>query len=183
NVTDRSLVLLDEIGRGTSTYDGISIAWAIAEYLHENQKSRGKTLFATHYHELNEMSKLYKRIKNFNVSVKEVNGKIIFMRKVVPGGSQHSFGIHVAKLAGMPSKVVRRAEEMLHKLESTRENVNKEEDSVLVKNDNLQMSFFQLQDPVLEQIKEQIEKTDIDTLTPVEALIKLNEIKKAMGIK
>ncbi|HYG51396.1 MAG TPA: DNA mismatch repair protein MutS [Flavobacteriales bacterium] len=183
NVTDRSLVLLDEIGRGTSTYDGISIAWAIAEYLHENQKSRGKTLFATHYHELNEMSKLYKRIKNFNVSVKEVNGKIIFMRKVVPGGSQHSFGIHVAKLAGMPVKVVRRAEEMLHKLESTRENVNKETDSVLVKEDKVQLSFFQLNDPVLEQIKEQIEKTDIDTLTPVEALIKLNEIKKAMGLK
>lgn len=184
NVTDRSLVLLDEIGRGTSTYDGISIAWAIAEYLHENTKSRGKTLFATHYHELNDMAKTYKRIKNFNVSVKEINGKIIFMRKVVPGGSQHSFGIHVAKLAGMPIKVVRRAEEMLAKLESVREKVNDEKvESTLIKDEKLQMSFFQLNDPVLEQIKEQIEKTDIDTLTPVEALIKLNEIKKAIGVK
>lgn len=184
NVTDRSLVLLDEIGRGTSTYDGISIAWAIAEFLHENQKSRGKTLFATHYHELNDMAKTYKRIKNFNVSVKEVNGKIIFMRKVVPGGSQHSFGIHVAKLAGMPVKVVRRAEEMLKKLEAVRENVNEKEGvKVLSEEEKVQLSFFQLNDPVLEQIKEEIEKTDIDTLTPVEALMKLNEIKKAIGVK
>lgn len=188
NVTDRSLVLLDEIGRGTSTYDGISIAWAIAEYLHDIPKSRAKTLFATHYHELNDMTKSFKRIKNFNVSVKEVNGKIIFMRKVVPGGSQHSFGIHVAKLAGMPVKVLHKAEEMLKKLEATREvSSEKGEKNTAVthksENEEFQLSFFQLDDPVLELIREQIEKTDIDTLTPVEALIKLNEIKKAMGLK
>lgn len=184
NVTDRSLVLLDEIGRGTSTYDGISIAWAIAEYIHENPNSKAKTLFATHYHELNDMSRLYKRIKNFNVSVREVNGKIIFMRKVVQGGSNHSFGIHVAKLAGMPVKVVRRAEEMLKQLEATREgNSAGDHSSVSSQEEEMQLSFFQLNDPVLEQIREQIAKTDIDTLTPVEALLKLHEIKKAMGVK
>ncbi len=183
NVTDRSLVLLDEIGRGTSTYDGISIAWAIAEYLHENKNSRAKTLFATHYHELNEMTKSFKRIKNFNVSVREVKGKIIFLRKVVEGGSHHSFGIHVAKLAGMPTTVVKRSEEILKQLEATRQNSNPESTIENKSDDNFQMSFFQLNDPVLEQIREQIEKTDIDTLTPVEALLKLNEIKKAMGVK
>lgn len=186
NVTDRSLILLDEIGRGTSTYDGISIAWAIAEFLHENPKSKAKTLFATHYHELNDMTNTFKRIKNFNVSVKEVNGKIIFMRKVVPGGSQHSFGIHVAKLAGMPVKVIRRSEEILKKLESTRENVQTSKtkgghNAVKHEDEKVQLSFFQLDDPVLEQIREEIAKTDIDTLTPVEALIKLNEIKKLTG--
>lgn len=187
NVTDRSLVLLDEIGRGTSTYDGISIAWAIAEYLHENSKSRAKTLFATHYHELNDMAKQFKRIKNYNVSVREVNGKIIFMRKVVPGGSQHSFGIHVAKLAGMPSKVVKRSEEILKQLESTREGATVEGKGATVHKGSddaeFQLSFFQLNDPVLEQIKEEIERVDINTLTPVEALLKLNEIKKALGVK
>jgi DNA mismatch repair protein MutS len=183
NITNRSLVLLDEIGRGTSTYDGISIAWAIAEYLHENNKARPKTLFATHYHELNDMAALFNRIKNFNVSVKELNHKIIFMRKLEQGGSRHSFGIHVAKMAGMPVKVLERANQILAQLESNR-NTGKPENITHTKKtteDTLQLSFFQLDDPVLQQIKEEILKTDINTLTPVEALMKLNEIKKLIG--
>lgn len=203
NVSDRSLILLDEIGRGTSTYDGISIAWAITEFLH-NHPARPKTLFATHYHELNELAATCPRIHNFNVSVKEVNKRILFMRKLVPGGSEHSFGIHVAKMAGMPRKVLERAEGILKQLEGERkkgseknvlsngegkngalEIVEKKQLSE-TKNHSLagndyQLSFFQLNDPVLEQIKEQIEKTDINTLTPVEALLKLNEIKKLIG--
>ncbi|MFN5846036.1 MAG: DNA mismatch repair protein MutS, partial [Flavobacteriia bacterium] len=186
NLSDRSLILLDEIGRGTSTYDGISIAWAIAEYLHENPKSKAKTLFAPPYHELNEMTHKFDRIKNFNVSVKEVGTKILFMRKLVSGGSEHSFGIHVAKLAGMPPQVLSRAEMMLKELESTHnmsEGRDKTKDKVkaAASSPNMQLSFFQLNDPVLEQIREELVSIDINTLTPVEALMKLNEIKKLTG--
>lgn len=184
NISERSLILLDEIGRGTSTYDGISIAWAIAEYLHENKLARPKTLFATHYHELNEMSKTFSRIKNFNVSVKEIKNKIIFMRKLVPGGSNHSFGIHVAKMAGMPSVLIRRANKLLEELEKkNRSQENKDAISKVEKSEDYQLSFFQLDDPVLEQIKEELIHIDVDTLTPVEALLKLNEIKKMVGGK
>lgn len=185
NISERSLILLDEIGRGTSTYDGISIAWAIAEYLHENKIARPKTLFATHYHELNEMAKQFSRIKNFNVSVKEINKKIIFMRKLVPGGSNHSFGIHVAKMAGMPATLLRRANSMLESLEkkNSKEEVAKQMSDNQEIHRDMQMSFFQLDDPVLEQIKEELTQIHIDTLTPVEALLKLNEIKKMVGGK
>ncbi len=183
NVSDRSLILLDEIGRGTSTYDGISIAWAIAEYIHEH-KFKAKTLFATHYHELNEMSESFKRIKNFNVSVKEVDKKILFMRKLMPGGSEHSFGIHVAKMAGMPHVLINRANEILSHLESSHSKKDlKFKAQTIQSNSDLQLSFFQLDDPVLEQIKEELLKTDVNTLTPVEALLKLNEIKKMIGAK
>lgn len=180
NISERSLILLDEIGRGTSTYDGISIAWSIAEFLHQNEKAHPKTLFATHYHELNDMEKQFSRIKNFTVSVKEIDQKIIFMRKLIPGGSEHSFGIHVAKLAGMPSKVVIRANEILKELEKRVKTGNKNQ-APPTTDDKMQLSFFQLDDPVLIQIKEQLEGIDINTLTPVEALMKLNEIKKLMG--
>ena len=185
NLSDRSLILLDEIGRGTSTYDGISIAWAIAEYIHEHATAKGKTLFATHYHELNDMEDQFARIHNYNVSVKEVGQKIIFLRKLVKGGSEHSFGIHVAKLAGMPKKVVQRAELMLQQLElnhvsSTQTSV-REAVKEAASSDNMQLSFFQLNDPVLEQIHEELVSIDINTLTPVEALMKLNEIKKLTG--
>ncbi|MDA7787270.1 DNA mismatch repair protein MutS [bacterium] len=181
NVSNRSLILLDEIGRGTSTYDGISIAWAIAEYLHEN-KFKAKTLFATHYHELNEMTESFARIKNFNVSVKEVGKKILFMRKLKPGGSAHSFGIHVAKMAGMPVSLINRANDILSHLEKSHsaEELTSKARSIHKESD-VQLSFFQLDDPVLEQIKDQIINTDINTLTPVEALLKLNEIKKMIG--
>lgn len=188
NLSDRSLILLDEIGRGTSTYDGISIAWAIAEFIHDHPKAKGKTLFATHYHELNEMSSRFERIKNFNVSVKEVGKKILFLRKLVEGGSEHSFGIHVAKLAGMPTQVIDRATEMLAQLEASHElSTNKNGGKPAKKSgkkdqlDNMQLSFFQLNDPVLEQIREELVSIDINTLTPVEALMKLNEIKKLTG--
>ena len=184
NISPRSLILLDEIGRGTSTYDGISIAWAIAEYLHENKKAKCKTLFATHYHELNEMTHKFSRIKNFNVSVKEVGKKILFIRKLVEGGSEHSFGIHVAKMAGMPSQVVKRSEQILNDLETMHSSVggkkNKEEIKTRL-NDSMQLSFFQLNDPVLEQIHEELKNVDINSLTPVDALLKLNEIKKLLG--
>ena len=184
NISPRSLILLDEIGRGTSTYDGISIAWAIAEYLHENKKAKCKTLFATHYHELNEMTHKFSRIKNFNVSVKEVGKKILFIRKLVEGGSEHSFGIHVAKMAGMPSQVVKRSEQILNDLEAMHSSVggkkNKEEIKTSL-NDSMQLSFFQLNDPVLEQIHEELKNVDINGLTPVDALLKLNEIKKLLG--
>lgn len=189
NLSDRSLILLDEIGRGTSTYDGISIAWAIAEFIHEHPAHKGKTLFATHYHELNEMTNRFERIKNFNVSVKEIGKQILFMRKLVPGGSEHSFGIHVAKLAGMPVQVIDRASDMLGQLEASHElaesKKNGKKQKVKVKEevdaDNMQLSFFQLNDPVLEQIREELVSIDINTLTPVEALMKLNEIKKLTG--
>jgi DNA mismatch repair protein MutS len=181
NLSDRSLILLDEIGRGTSTYDGISIAWAIAEYIHET-KFKAKTLFATHYHELNEMSNTFKRIKNFNVSVKEIGEKILFLRKLVEGGSNHSFGIHVAQLAGMPTTVVNRAKEVLVQMEHTKTNDNLSTKAKKVADDAaMQLSFFQLDDPVLEQIRDEIKNLDINTLTPVEALMKLNEIKKITG--
>ncbi|MEZ4937637.1 MAG: DNA mismatch repair protein MutS [Crocinitomicaceae bacterium] len=184
NLSDRSLILLDEIGRGTSTYDGISIAWAIAEYLHENRRFKPKTLFATHYHELNEMSASFDRIKNFNVSVKEVGKKVIFLRKLIPGGSEHSFGIHVAKMAGMPKIVVENASEILKKLESNRDNQTTRQTTKEILDDkNMQLSFFQLDDPVLLQIKDEIAETDINNLTPVEALMKLHEIKKLIGAK
>ena len=189
NLSNRSLILLDEIGRGTSTYDGISIAWAISEYLHEHPQYKAKTLFATHYHELNDMTNRYERIKNFNVSVKEIGKKILFLRKLVEGGSEHSFGIHVAKLAGMPKQVLSRAEQMLVQLEASHEmsgnstttkKVSKKSKSSEELED-MQLSFFQLNDPVLEQIRDELVTIDINTLTPVEALMKLNEIKKLTG--
>ncbi|UKN01124.1 DNA mismatch repair protein MutS [Paracrocinitomix mangrovi] len=185
NLSERSLIILDEIGRGTSTYDGISIAWSITEYLHQNKIANPKTLFATHYHELNEMSQIFDRIKNYNVSVKEVGNKVIFMRKLVPGGSAHSFGIHVAKMAGMPKEVLQKAEQVLLKLEKNHSGDLKAEAKALAAEveADMQLSFFQLDDPVLMQIKEEIENIDIDTLTPVEALMKLNEIKKYIGVK
>ena len=205
NMTPRSLVLFDELGRGTSTYDGISIAQAIVEYIHEFPKVRAKTLFATHYHELNDMEANFPRIKNFNVSVKEMDGKVIFMRKLVPGGSEHSFGIHVAKLAGMPPVVVERANEIMKELESgsrgSSSTVDSTTDSASVSSvpsvrgiktakptkksnvDGIQLSFFNLEDPVLMQIRDEIKRIDINTLTPIEALNKLNEIKKICGVK
>jgi DNA mismatch repair protein MutS len=179
NISDRSLVLLDEIGRGTSTYDGISIAWAIAEYLHEHP-SKAKTLFATHYHELNDMTNTFERIKNFNVSVKELKDKVIFLRKLVPGGSEHSFGIYVAKLAGMPASVVHRATKMLKQLEKNHTNSEVKETLKTAAENDMQLSFFKLDDPLLEDIKEEILSTNIDTLTPIEALMKLNEIKRML---
>ena len=180
NITERSLILLDEIGRGTSTYDGISIAWAIAEYLHQHP-TQPKTLFATHYHELNEMQVTFERIKNFHVSIEENKGNIIFLRKLVAGGSEHSFGIHVAKLAGMPAKVVARAREILKTLEESRSQEKTTEKIKRVTEENIQLSFFQLDDPVLENIREELTKIDINTLTPIEALMKLNAIKKMIG--
>ena len=178
NISERSLVLFDELGRGTSTYDGISIAWAIVEYLHEHRKFHPKTLFATHYHELNEMEKLFKRISNYNVSVKEIDGKVVFLRKLVKGGSEHSFGIHVAKLAGLPQTIVKRANEVLKQLEAAnaREGINKSL-SDLGESKGVQLSFFQLDDPVLSQVRDEILNIDINNLTPMEALNKLNDIK------
>ncbi len=182
NISERSLILLDEIGRGTSTYDGISIAWSITEYIHEFPQKKAKTLFATHYHELNEMHKQFPRIKNYNVSVKEIEKKIIFMRKLVEGGSNHSFGIHVAKMAGMPGFVIRKAEEILTKLEKRGGDSNQETKKALnSKDEEMQLSFFNLDDPILEDIRDDIANVDINTLTPVEALMKLNEIKKKLG--
>lgn len=179
NLTNRSLVLLDEIGRGTSTYDGISIAWAIAEYLHEHPQ-KAKTLFATHYHELNDMHEQFNRIKNFNVSVKELKDNVLFLRKLVPGGSAHSFGIHVAKMAGMPNLVVQKAQKILKKLEASHKTEGTAE---ALKQDDLQLSIFKLDDPILEEIRDEITNLDINTLTPVEALMKLNEIKKMVSRK
>ena len=183
NVTPKSLVLFDELGRGTSTYDGISIAWAIVEYLHENPRARARTLFATHYHELNEMEKSFPRIHNYNVSVKEVDGKVIFMRKLERGGSEHSFGIHVAEIAGMPRSIVKRAKTVLKELEADNANVGaavKKPDmtNVAQSREGMQLSFFQLDDPVLSQVRDEILNLDINNLTPVEALNKLNDIKK-----
>jgi len=178
NISERSLILLDEIGRGTSTYDGVSIAWAIAEFLHEHP-SKAKTLFATHYHELNEMTNSFERIKNYNVSVKEIDGKIIFLRKLKKGGSAHSFGIHVAQMAGMPNQIVSRANTIMKQLESSHSAETLSEKAKNInKKDDIQLSFYQLDDPTLIQIKEEIMGIDINTLTPVEALLKLSEIKK-----
>ncbi|MDL2222596.1 DNA mismatch repair protein MutS [Bacteroidales bacterium OttesenSCG-928-M11] len=184
NLSDRSLILFDELGRGTSTYDGISIAWAIVEYIHEYAQGRAKTLFATHYHELNEMERTFKRIKNYNVSVKEVNNKVIFLRKLVPGGSEHSFGIHVAKLAGMPQSIVKRSNEILAQLESdNRKNgISKPMKQISTEREGYQMNFFQLDDPVLSQIRDEINNLDVNNLTPIEALNKLNEIKKIVRL-
>ncbi|WP_438973757.1 DNA mismatch repair protein MutS, partial [Polaribacter sp.] len=179
NVSERSLILLDEIGRGTSTYDGISIAWAISEFLHEHP-TKAKTLFATHYHELNEMTTTFKRIKNFNVSVKELEDNIIFLRKLVAGGSNHSFGIHVAKLAGMPNIVIHSANKILAQLEKNTKNAEVKEVLKQTQHEEMQLSFFQLDDPLLENIREEILATNIDTLTPIEALMKLNEIKRML---
>jgi len=179
NISERSLVLLDEIGRGTSTYDGISIAWAISEFLHEHP-SKAKTLFATHYHELNEMTATFERIKNFNVSVKELKDSIVFLRKLIAGGSNHSFGIHVAKLAGMPNVVIHRANKILEKLEKNNKNTEVKEVLKQAQHEEMQLSFFQLDDPLLEDIKVEILATNIDALTPIEALMKLNEIKRML---
>ncbi len=182
NVSTHSLVLFDELGRGTSTYDGISIAWAIVEYLHENEHAHARTLFATHYHELNEMEKHFPRIKNYNVSVKEVDGKVIFLRKLVPGGSEHSFGIHVAEIAGMPRSIVKRANTVLKQLEEEGSEVGAagkpKLENIADKKDGVQLNIFQLDDPVLSQVRDEILGLDINNLTPVEALNKLNEIKK-----
>jgi DNA mismatch repair protein MutS len=188
NLTERSLVILDEIGRGTSTYDGISIAWAIAEYLHEHP-ARPKTLFATHYHELNEMAASFPRIRNANVAVREADGRVLFLRKLVPGGSDRSFGIHVAQMAGMPQRVIQRANNVLAHLEQSHagdlgeaptpggpSHVRSGMTEALGR--ELQLSIFQLDDPALERIRDEIQALDIDTLTPVEALLKLNEIKR-----
>ena len=197
NLSERSLVLFDELGRGTSTYDGISIAWAIVEYIHE-QRGHAKTLFATHYHELNEMEKNFARIRNYNVSVREVDNKVIFLRKLVRGGSEHSFGIHVAKLAGMPMSIVERANQILADMEgsnsqspstnspspitNTQKNIGSGKATVSAP-EGMQLSFFQLDDPVLEQIRDEVKSLDINNLTPLEALNKLSEIKKLVGGK
>jgi DNA mismatch repair protein MutS len=180
NISQRSLVLFDELGRGTSTYDGISIAWAIVEYLHEHSRARAKTLFATHYHELNEMQKSFKRIRNFNVSVKEVDNSVIFLRKLQPGGSEHSFGIHVAQMAGMPQSITKRAQAILKQMESEnrKHGIKKPIDDFIEKREGYQLSFFQLDDPVLSQIRDELLHLDVNNLTPIEALNKLNEIKK-----
>lgn len=180
NISERSLVLFDELGRGTSTYDGISIAWAIVEHIHEHGRARAKTLFATHYHELNEMERTYKRIANYNVSVKEVDNKVIFLRKLVRGGSEHSFGIHVAKLAGMPQSIVKRADQILKQMEKeNRQNgIAKPTAEIASSRGGVQLSFFQLDDPVLSQVRDEILRVDINNLTPMEALNKLNDIKK-----
>ena len=186
NVSDRSLVLFDELGRGTSTYDGISIAWAIVEYLHENSRGKARTLFATHYHELNEMEKNFKRIKNYNVSVKEMDGKVIFLRKLERGGSEHSFGIHVAEIAGMPKSIVKRANVILKQLEAENAQVGKAGKptaEIAQSREGMQLSFFQLDDPVLGQIRDEILELDVNNLTPIEALNKLNDIKKIVSGK
>jgi len=185
NLSGKSLILLDEIGRGTSTYDGISIAWAMVEYIHEHPRFRAKTLFATHYHELNEMESSFERVKNYNISIRELNDKVIFIRKLVKGGSEHSFGIHVARMSGMPKSVVKRAEEILKELEKTtdRDGLSKPVGEIAGTREGLQLSFFQLEDPVLKQIRDEIANLDINNLTPVEALNKLNDIKKMTGLK
>ena len=183
NLTPRSLILFDELGRGTSTYDGISIAWAIVERIHEDVQSRARMLFATHYHELNEMEKLFPRIRNYNVSVREVNGRIVFLRKLVEGGSAHSFGIHVARLAGMPRVVVERADEILKDLERNNSDngVSRSDFTHQEESNGMQLNFFQLDDPVLVQIRDEIKGLDINNLTPMEALNKLNEIQKIVS--
>jgi DNA mismatch repair protein MutS len=181
NLSDRSLVLLDEIGRGTSTYDGISIAWAMVEYIHEN-RFRAKTLFATHYHELNEMESTFSRVRNFNVSIRELDNRVIFLRKLKRGGSEHSFGIHVARMAGMPKSVVGRADEILKMLEEGRggTNLGKPVEEIATHREGYQLSFYQLDDPVLKQIRDELIGLDLDNLTPMEALNKLYNIRKLL---
>lgn len=185
NLSSKSLVLFDELGRGTSTYDGISIAWAIVEYIHEHPKAKAKTLFATHYHELNEMEKSFKRIKNYNVSVKEIDNKIIFLRKLVAGGSEHSFGIHVAKMAGMPQNIVKRADKILHQLETDnrKQGITKPINDITEQKEEYQLNFFQLDDPILSQVRDEIISLDVNNLTPMDALNKLNDIKKIVNGK
>ena len=182
NLTPRSLVLFDELGRGTSTYDGISIAWAIVEYIHEHPSAHARTLFATHYHELNEMAKSFSRIRNYNVSVREVDGKVLFLRKLVPGGSEHSFGIHVAEMAGMPRSIVKRAGAILSEMEESGsgKSISRPSVETAQQREGMQMSFFQLDDPVLCQIRDQLLSIDVNNLTPIEALNKLNDIKKIL---
>ena len=180
NLSDRSLVLMDEIGRGTSTYDGISIAWSIVEYLHNHPKYRAKTLFATHYHELNQLAEQLKRVKNFNVTVKEVKDKIIFLRKLSEGGSEHSFGIHVAQLAGMPGQVVKRASEILQHLEQDKTRSEHQEKIKSVPENNYQLALFEA-DPTFTRIKSLINQLDLDTIAPVEALLKLGELKAVLN--
>ncbi|MBQ6765391.1 MAG: DNA mismatch repair protein MutS, partial [Paludibacteraceae bacterium] len=187
NMSERSLVLFDELGRGTSTYDGISIAWSIVEYIHENPKAKARTLFATHYHELNEMERNFPRVKNFNVSVREIENKVIFLRRLVRGGSEHSFGINVAEIAGMPKSIVKRATQVLKQLESDNSKgvVNglshtKSLKEAASSREGMQLSMFQLDDPVLSQVRKQILDIDINSLTPLEALNKLNEIKSIL---
>ena len=182
NISERSLVLLDEIGRGTSTYDGISIAWAIAEYLHEHP-FRPKVLFATHYHELNDMTSHFSRIRNFNVAIKESKDDVLFLRKLVPGGSAHSFGIHVAKMAGMPQHVLQTAQQKLKTLESSHGTQDTAPKTSRDKKEEMQLSFFTLDDPILEALRDEITALDIDTLTPVEALMQLNQIKRRLSQK
>ncbi|MDE6040596.1 MAG: DNA mismatch repair protein MutS, partial [Muribaculaceae bacterium] len=182
NMSERSLILFDELGRGTSTYDGISIAWAIVEHIHETPGLHPKTLFATHYHELNEMEESFPRIENFNVSVKEIDGKVVFLRKLERGGSEHSFGIHVAKLAGMPKSIISRADAVLHSLEAK----GATDDGPRVKApardvvDGMQLSFFQLDDPVLSQVRDELLDVDINNLTPLQALTKLHDIRNIL---
>ncbi|MDR1674891.1 MAG: DNA mismatch repair protein MutS, partial [Tannerella sp.] len=181
NLTSRSLIIFDELGRGTSTYDGISIAWAIVEHIHEHPTAGARTLFATHYHELNEMAHSFKRIKNFNISVKDTGSKVIFLRKLVPGGSEHSFGIHVAKMAGMPKSIVRRADEILKQLANGNSQsgiTTKPVKGLASSGEGYQLSFFQLDDPVLDQVRKEIMNLEINNLTPLEALNKLNDIKR-----
>ncbi len=187
NISDRSLIILDEIGRGTSTYDGISIAWSIVEYIHNHPLFKPKILFATHYHELNEMARIFPRIKNYHIAVKEVGNQIIFLRKMLPGGSEHSFGIHVARMAGMPSKVIERATALLQTLENSRNSEamasSAEKSSMSSSQQGYQLSFFQLDDPLLLKLKDEISRIDINTITPVEALMKLHQLKKLIGEK
>jgi DNA mismatch repair protein MutS len=185
NLSERSLILFDELGRGTSTYDGISIAWAIVEHIHEHPRHHAKTLFATHYHELNEMEKSFKRVKNYNVSVKEENNKVIFLRKLVRGGSEHSFGIHVAKMAGMPQSIVKRGNEILKQLETDnrKSGIAKPMKKLSSEREGYQLSFFQLDDPVLSQVRDEINNLDVNNLTPIEALNKLNDIKRILRSK
>ncbi|MCB0511036.1 MAG: DNA mismatch repair protein MutS, partial [Bacteroidetes bacterium] len=182
NISEKSLVLLDEIGRGTSTYDGISIAWSLVEYLHNNKTARPKTMFATHYHELNELADKFKRIRNYNVAVQETGNKVLFLRKLIEGGSGHSFGIHVAKMAGLPNAIINRANEILGELESNR-SISSDISKTLKKlpeNQNFQLNMFSMEDPRLLKLKEVIEQVDINTMTPVEALLKLSELRKLL---
>ncbi|MDD2280304.1 MAG: DNA mismatch repair protein MutS, partial [Bacteroidales bacterium] len=181
NLSQRSLILLDEIGRGTSTYDGMSIAWAIVEYIHEHPEFRAKTLFATHYHELNDLEEHFSRVKNFHISVKEVDKNVIFLRKLTPGGVAHSFGIHVARMAGMPHDVVRRAERVLKQLESKEKEGSKKR-RVTLNEDSLQLSFFQLDDPLLASIRDELKDIDINTMSPLDAFDKLRSLKKKTGL-
>ena len=183
NLSDRSLILMDEIGRGTSTYDGVSIAWAIAEYLHNQPLVKPKTLFATHYHELNQLADDFPRIKNFNVAVKEVDNKVIFLRKLKPGGSAHSFGIHVAQIAGMPQPIVLRASEIMHHLEKDHVADKHQKKIKELPKNNFQLSIFEPTDPKLEKLKDDLALIDVNTLSPIEALLKLNEFQKMLQKK